>query len=235
VLALARAARARRLEVRSTDHGEDPSAFMAAGTARLRRAGEVTELFAVDELRVPGSHLAFDLLCAASAASLLGASPEAIATAARNFDGVPHALERVAEIDGVRCFNDSKATNIEAARRSLLTFEGALHVIVGGRYKGGDFADLLPAARGRVRTVLAIGEATPLVHEALGRDLRVVSCGSMEEAVERAFEMAEPGDTLLLAPACSSFDMFRDYAERGERFKAAVLARAGLVDGAPRG
>lgn len=223
VVALARATRARVVRAGSGAPA-DPGAGFAGGQAQLRLAGRSETLFERSSLRVPGAHLAADLLCAATAAHLLGAPGEAIARAVAAFEGVPHALERVAEIDGVRFFNDSKATNVDAARKSLETFEGPLHVIMGGRFKGGDLRDLREAAQGRVRRVLAIGEARGLIAAALGDVLEVLPCGTLQEAVERAFQGAAPGDTVLLAPACSSFDMFRDYAERGERFKAAVRA-----------
>jgi UDP-N-acetylmuramoylalanine--D-glutamate ligase len=119
-------------------------------------------------------------------------------------------------------YNDSKATNVEAARRSLEAFPGPTLVILGGRYKGGDFAELAPVLAARGKRVLAIGEARDRVAEALGSVLPVERCSSLREAVERAAAGAAPGDTVLLAPACSSFDMFRDYAERGRAFKAEV-------------
>jgi UDP-N-acetylmuramoylalanine--D-glutamate ligase len=154
----------------------------------------------------------------------------------RAFAGVEHVLERVAEIDGVVFFNDSKATNVDAAEKSLEAFQGPVLLILGGRYKGGDFADLTPALRGRGKAVLAIGEAQERIAAALAGVLPVVPCASLREAVVRAYEVAEPGDTVLLAPACSSFDMFEDYAARGRAFKDEVRrllagAGAGTLDG----
>jgi UDP-N-acetylmuramoylalanine--D-glutamate ligase len=131
-------------------------------------------------------------------------------------------MELVATIAGVRYVNDSKATNVEAARRSIESVEAGLVVVMGGRYKGGEFRDLLPALQARGATVVAIGEAAPLIEEALGSGVPVARAASMREAVRLASERAEPGGTVLLAPACSSFDMFRDYAERGEVFSAEV-------------
>lgn len=221
VLELARTARARQLRV-SPRPGSEPCAFFEAAQARLRLEGREETLFDLRAVRLPGAHLAFDLLCAGAAARLLGAPAEAVGRAVAAFDGVPHALERVAEIGGVRFFNDSKATNVDAACRSLETFPGPLHVILGGRYKGGDFGLLGPLLPGRVRTLLAIGEARPLIAQALSGQVEVLACASLREAVERAWAAARPGDTVLLAPACSSFDMFRDYAHRGECFKAEV-------------
>jgi UDP-N-acetylmuramoylalanine--D-glutamate ligase len=146
----------------------------------------------------------------------------AFGRAVRSFRGVEHVLEHVADIGGVAFFNDSKATNVDAARKSLESFETPLVVILGGRYKGGDLADLAPALARRGRAVMAIGEARARVASALAATVPVVSCDSLRAAVEGALTRAQAGDTVLLAPACSSFDMFRDYAERGRAFKDEV-------------
>jgi len=225
VLALARAGRARTLAFGGApphDDADADGAFLAEGEARLRRAGATETLFPLDSVRVPGAHLRSDLLAAGAAARLLGAPAEAVARAVAGFAGIEHVLERVAEIEGVAYFNDSKATNVDAARRGLLALPAPLHVIMGGRFKGGDFADLREAVRGRVRTLLLIGEASGRIAQALAGETQAVACASLREAVLRARAAARPGDTVLLAPACASFDMFRDYAERGRAFKEEV-------------
>jgi UDP-N-acetylmuramoylalanine--D-glutamate ligase len=224
VLDAARRSRARLLPFRVTGGTlpEDDAAFFASGDARLRRDGREEGLFALRDVRLPGAHLAGDLLVAATVARLLGAPAEAVARAIAAFHGIEHVLEHVATIDGVAYYNDSKATNVEAARRSVEAFDGRVLVILGGRYKGGDFGDLAPALRARGRRVLAIGEASDRVRAALDGVVPVEVCGSLREAVERARAAAGPGDTVLLAPACSSFDMFRDYAHRGRSFKDEV-------------
>jgi UDP-N-acetylmuramoylalanine--D-glutamate ligase len=229
VLDEARRSRARLLPFRVTGGAirEGDGAFFAGGQARLRRGGREEALFALSAVRLPGAHLAGDLLVAAAAARLLGTPPEAIARAAAAFRGVEHVLEHVATIDGVAYYDDSKATNVEAARRSVEAFDGNVLVILGGRYKGGDFGDLVPPLRARGRRVLAIGEAAERVRTALGGVVPVEVCASLGEAVERAHAAAQPGDTVLLAPACSSFDMFRDYAHRGRAFKEEVRRLAG--------
>lgn len=223
VLALARGGRARVLPfygAAAPAHGD--AAFFAEGRAWLRRGGRAETLFACADVRLPGAHLASDLLAAAAAARLMGAPAEAVGRAVAAFQGLENVLERVAELGGVRWFNDTKATNVDAARKSLEAFPGPLLVIMGGRYKGGDFADLADVARGRVRRVLAIGEARPLIRAGLGDVVEVEECDSLREAVQAAHAAARAGDTVVLAPACSSFDMFRDYAERGRAFKQEV-------------
>ncbi len=239
VLQAARRAASRKLLVRTTGEplGTGDGACFAAGIARLRLAGREEVLFHRDEVVLPGAHLAGDLLVAAVAARLLGAPGEAIASAVRGFRGVEHVLEQVMTLDGVTYYNDSKATNVAAARRSIDAFVGPVLVIMGGRYKGGDFADLAPALGKHGRRVLAIGAAQERIAAALAPVVEVERCDSLAVAVERAHAQARPGDVVLLAPACSSFDMFTDYADRGRAFKAELRRLRERVEasGAPPG
>jgi len=218
--------RARLVQFAPSPLGESDSAFFKDGQACLRLSGRVEVLFPVSSVRLPGSHLLVDLLAAAAAARLLGASAESIARAVAKFEGVEHVLERVAEIDGVTFFNDSKATNVDAARKSLEAFDRPVVAIIGGRYKGGEFGDLREDLALRGKAVMAIGETRERVAAALAPVIPVVLCDTLEEAVARGFAAASPGDVVLLAPACSSFDMFQDYADRGRAFKRAVRALA---------
>jgi UDP-N-acetylmuramoylalanine--D-glutamate ligase len=239
VLDAARRARSRQLLFRVTGNPlpSGDGAFFEGGLARLRLGGREETLFRRDEVVLPGAHLAGDLLVAAAAARVLGAPPDAIARAVGAFRGVLHVLEHVASIDGVDYYDDSKATNVEAARRSLEAFTRPVLVVLGGRYKGGDFGDLVPALRDHGRRVLAIGEARARVAAALEGAVAVDDCSSLREAVERARAAARPGDVVLLAPACSSFDMFTDYADRGRAFQAEVkrLAESAVADRRARG
>ena len=187
-----------------------------------RDGGRSVPLVPLSAVRLPGRHQLGDVLAAAAVGCLAGVSPAAMQRAVETFSGLEHALERVAEIGGVSFVNDSKATNIEAARRSIESFQGDVIAIMGGRFKGGRFEDLRSVAATRLGAVLAIGEAQPLVQSALGDVVPVEPVGSMREAVERAFQLARPGGVVLLAPACASFDQFRDYAARGRAFKAEV-------------
>jgi UDP-N-acetylmuramoylalanine--D-glutamate ligase len=189
-----------------------------------RRGGEDDEvLVPLSAVKLLGDHLLSDVCAAAAVASLVGVGPEAMTRAVENFTGLEHALEPVAEIGGVRFVNDSKATNIASALRAIESFDETLVAILGGRFKGGNFTDLRDALAARHGQVVAIGEAAPLIHSALEPAIRVHDGGSdMGRAVRVAFSVAPPGGTVLLAPACSSFDMFRDYAERGRVFKQEV-------------
>ena len=150
-----------------------------------------------------------------------------MADALRGFHGLEHVMEPAGSVGGVRFVNDSKATNVEAAKRSIESFERGVVAIVGGRFKGGDLRELREALGARGRAVIAIGDAAPLVHDALAGVVPVLDASSMAEAVERGYAAAMPEGVVLLAPACASFDWFRDYAERGRAFKEAVRRLVG--------
>jgi UDP-N-acetylmuramoylalanine--D-glutamate ligase len=187
-----------------------------------RRRGLTERLVPLDSVHLIGPHLVSDVMAAAAVGVIAGAAPAAMTAAVDAFRGLEHAMELVAEVDGVRFVNDSKATNVEAALKSIESFDRGLVAIVGGRFKGGDLSLLREPLRARARAVIAIGEARPLVREALEGAVDVRDAASLEEAIELAFNLARPSGVVLLAPACASFDMFQDYAERGRRFKEEV-------------
>jgi UDP-N-acetylmuramoylalanine--D-glutamate ligase len=163
-----------------------------------------------------------NVVAAAAVADVAGVSPRAMAQALSGFRGLEHVMEPVGVVGGVRFVNDSKATNVEAARRSIESFDGGVVAVIGGRFKGGNLRELRDPLRDRGRAVIAIGEAAPLVREALSDVLPVIDASSMHEAVVRGFEQAASGGVVLLAPACASFDWFSDYAARGRAFKEEV-------------
>jgi UDP-N-acetylmuramoylalanine--D-glutamate ligase len=197
--------------------------FVIDGSAVVRRTGtHVDPLIPLGAVALTGRHMLNNVLAAAATTHIAGVPPSAMVDALRGFHGLPHAMEPAGNIGAVRFINDSKATNIEAARRSIESFDHGVVAIVGGRYKGGDFGDLREALQTRGRAVVAIGEAADRVQQALGGTVPVVGAASMTEAVARAYDAAGPDGVVLLAPACSSFDWFRDYAERGETFKEEV-------------
>jgi UDP-N-acetylmuramoylalanine--D-glutamate ligase len=194
------------------------------GNTIVRRVSERTEpLVPLSSIKLLGRHLIADVMAASAVASLAGVDPRDMTRAVEGFTGLEHALEPVAEIGGVRFVNDSKATNIEAAKRAIESFEEGLVVILGGRYKGGDFGELAEPLAARHATVIAIGEARDRIGAAFAGRVSVQNAEDMRSAVRRAFGAASPGSTVVLAPACSSFDMFRDYAERGRLFKQESL------------
>jgi UDP-N-acetylmuramoylalanine--D-glutamate ligase len=163
-----------------------------------------------------------DVLAAAAVADVVGIGPDAMRRAVESFTGLEHVLEPVADVAGVRFVNDSKATNIEAAHRAIESFGDRLVVILGGKFKGGDFSTLGEPLASRGAVVVAIGESRALVREALAATVPVYDAETMRDAVRQGFDLLPKGGTVVLAPACASFDMFRDYAERGRVFKEEV-------------
>ena len=221
VLELARTGRAvQRLFSRSGSIGE--GTVVEDGWIVDRTRDATHEMVPLDAIHLLGPHLVMDVMAAATVGGLIGAAPEAMTAAVDSFRGLEHAMELVAQIGGVRFVNDSKATNVESALRSIESFDAGLVPIIGGRYKGGDFGLLREPLRTRAKAVVAIGEARSRVREALDGAVDVLEAATFDEAVTRAYALAKPSGVVLLAPACSSFDMFRDYAERGRTFKEAV-------------
>jgi UDP-N-acetylmuramoylalanine--D-glutamate ligase len=195
-----------------------------AGVALSRLTGAPDPLWRVAALRLPGQHNLLNALAASGLALALGVTASAMARAVSAFRPSDHRLATVGEVRGVTFVNDSKATNPHAAERSLQAFRRVVWV-AGGRNKGLDFDELAAAGRDRLVGAVLLGEAAEELAYALGKagfEGPVVQAASMQEAVTLAFGIAEAGDTVLLAPACASFDMFSSYAERGEAFAAAV-------------
>ena len=218
-------------------NADDPQTLALARAGRARQV-----LFSVDKPLVPlssirliGRHLVADVMAAATVAQIAGVPADAMMRAVESFTGLEHALEPVAVVNGVRFVNDSKATNVEAALRAIESFDSGLVVIMGGRFKSGDLSLLREPLRARNAKVVAIGEATSSIERALEGTVAVERAATLEAAVTRAYEWASaervpgrsegarPEPVVLLAPACASFDMFRDYAERGQVFKKEVL------------
>jgi UDP-N-acetylmuramoylalanine--D-glutamate ligase len=186
-----------------------------------RTVAGAEQLVPLSAVKLPGRHMLTNVLAATAAASIAGATPTAMTEALREFRGLAHVMEPAGEVGGVRFVNDSKATNVEAASRSIESFAGVV-AIVGGRFKGGDLRRLREPLSLSGRAVVAIGEAAPLVRDALSDLVPVVTADSMADAVTRGYGLAAPDGVVLLAPACASFDWFCDYAERGESFKDEV-------------
>jgi UDP-N-acetylmuramoylalanine--D-glutamate ligase len=220
--ALASRARARRIAL-SPSGAVDDGIVVGAEAIVRRRDGRDERLVPLSSVRLLGRHLLADVAAAAAVADIAGVSPEAMTHACESFTGLEHALEPVGAVHGVSFVNDSKATNVEAAERAIESFGPGLVAIMGGRFKGGDLGRLRAPLAARGARVVAIGESRARFREALDGAVEVSEAASMDDAVRLGFTLAPPGATVLLAPACASFDMFADYAERGRRFKEAVL------------
>jgi len=218
-----------------------PAAGVAAGRAGAARPDSWIEdgLVVIDgepvlpvvEIRLPGLHNLENCLAAATAAAARGVGKDALAEGLRSFRGVTHRLEQAGMVAGVAYVNDSKATNVEATLTALNAYPERTHLIVGGRDKASDYRPIARACARGCKAVYLIGEATPLIAEAFAevaasgevdRLPEVSSWGDLERAVEAAARVAVPGDVVLLAPACASFDQYKDFEERGDHFKSLV-------------
>jgi len=183
-----------------------------------------TPLLRRDELPLLGDHNVANALTAALAAAAIGCPSEGIAAGLRTFKAIPHRVEPVREVDGVLWINDSKSTNVTSTEVAVAALDRPFVLLLGGRHKGEPYTRLVGSLDGRCRAVVAYGESGPIVVQDLGKALEVVPAGSFDEVIATARGLAHPGDAVLLSPACSSYDMFRNYEERGERFRKAVEA-----------
>jgi UDP-N-acetylmuramoylalanine--D-glutamate ligase len=230
-LALAGGAPGRRLlfRVRSQPARREEGAWIDdQGRLLLRMGGADTQLVPVDELRLLGAHNRANALAAALAAYVAVGDVAALRGGLRSFPPLRHRLEPLGSAGGVLWVNDSKATNVASARVAVESMDRPTVLLLGGRHKGEAYGDLASALVGRVKAVVAYGEAAPRIDEALSPHVRVERVeGSFAAVVARASALADPGDAVLLAPACASFDMFRDYEDRGRQFGRQVEQLAG--------
>jgi UDP-N-acetylmuramoylalanine--D-glutamate ligase len=202
-----------------------PSGASVRGSQVIFSDGRAdTVLLERSDIGLRGGHNVENVLAAASAVWLLGTPAAAISAGVRSFPGVEHRLEFVAEIGGVQFFNDSKATNVDATLKALDSFPGGLFVILGGKDKGSDYTPLIDPLRQRARLVMLIGAAADKIEAQIGGSVATVRAGTLDRALALAGERAKPGDTVLLAPACASFDQFDNYEHRGRVFKQLVHA-----------
>jgi UDP-N-acetylmuramoylalanine--D-glutamate ligase len=190
-----------------------------------RRQG-LEDLMPVSEIPLKGSHNLENVLAAVCAGMLMGATAESMRGAIRSFKAVEHRLEYVATIRGVEYFNDSKATNVDATIKALESFPANIHLILGGKDKGSDYRALNRLLAERVKRVYTIGAAAQKIESEIQGTVEIVRAETLETAVLRAAGSAKPGDVVLLAPACASFDQFQNYEHRGRVFKDAVRGLA---------
>jgi UDP-N-acetylmuramoylalanine--D-glutamate ligase len=179
-------------------------------------------LMRTNDVPLRGRHNLENVMAAAAASRLAGVSLSTIPAAIETFPGVEHRLEFVRSINGVSFYNDSKATNVDATLKAVDSFSGGLWVILGGKDKGASYEDLRAPLREKARAALLIGAAAATISQQLGDSVHRIECGTLPEAVREAWRSASPGDTVLLAPACASFDQFDDYQHRGRAFKDLV-------------
>jgi UDP-N-acetylmuramoylalanine--D-glutamate ligase len=199
--------------------------WVREGNIVFRNGTQQREVMQVSEIPLRGAHNLENVLAAVCAAVLMGCSPDKIRDAVRQFKAVEHRLEFVTTIRGVDYYNDSKATNVDATIKALESFPANIHLILGGKDKGSDYAVLNDLLRQRVKRVYTIGAAAAKIESQI-KDVEVVHAETLESALRRANAVAQAGDVVLLAPACASFDQFKNYEERGRVFKEIVQSLA---------
>ena len=197
--------------------------FMRGESLYCQFDGALIKLLDCNQLQVPGRHNVENAMAAATCALAFGIPLESIREGLLSFPGVEHRIEHVATINGVQWINDSKATNLAATICALEALDSPALLILGGRGKGEDFKKLQDVLTGKVRNVVAIGETKEEIFASLGKTVAVELANSLEEATQRSFETARPGEVVLLSPGCASFDMFENFEERGTEFKNAVM------------
>ena len=208
----------RRQEVRR-------GAFVRNGKIMFRDGKSESEVMPVDEITLKGAHNVENVLAAVAMGLIAGVEPAKVRQAVKDFKAVEHRLEYVATIRGVQFFNDSKATNVDATIKALESFPGNIHLILGGKDKGSDYSVLNELLRVRVKRVYTIGAAAQKIESQIS-GVDVTGAVTLDVAVRKANEFAQPGDIVLLAPACASFDQFQSYEHRGRAFKETVHALA---------
>jgi UDP-N-acetylmuramoylalanine--D-glutamate ligase len=199
------------------------------GSVVVRRGGESHPVIRCEDLPLVGVHNLENVLAAVATADLCGVDPGRMAAPLRRFRGLPHRIELVGEVDAVPYYNDSKATNVAATARSLESFPSGVVLILGGKDKGGDFASLVPLLRERTATVILMGKARASIRTQIGEPVPLREAPTMADAVAAAREAARPGQVVLLAPGCASFDAYANYEERGDDFRATVRALPGAT------
>ncbi len=210
------------------EKGEGRNAYIEGNRLVARIPGKAGHSFDIESFLLPGIHNLENLMGAVLVSLCAGIEPDYIQEVILDFKGLPHRIEHVAQIAGVDFYDDSKATNVDAAVKSLEVFDRPVILIAGGIDKGGDYGPLVKASRSRVKKGVFIGEARLLLGDAFKKDIPCEFAEDMGDAVKKAFSVADKNDVILLAPACSSFDMFTDYVHRGRVFKEKV---EGLIDG----
>ncbi len=201
----------------------EQGAFVRKGDVLFRGTGGQREVMLASEIPLKGSHNLENVLAAVCAGALMGCEAGKIGDAIRDFKAVEHRLEYVATLRGVEYYNDSKATNVDATIKALESFPANVHLILGGKDKGSDYTVLNDLLRERVKCVYTIGAAAEKIQSQIKGPTAIVHTGTIESAVKQAAASASPGDIVLLAPACASFDQFQNYEHRGRVFKELVL------------
>ena len=202
--------------------GDKTGAFVRDGEISFRSGGRDEQIMPVSEISLKGAHNLENVLAAVAVGRLCGCDAVSIRNAVRKFKAVEHRLQHVGTIAGVEYYNDSKATNVDATIKAIESFPGNIHLILGGKDKDSDYTLMNHLLRERVKRVYTIGAAEEKIRSHVESAVEVLPCRTLDNAVERAHDLAQQGDVVLLAPACSSFDQFENYEHRGRTFRSLV-------------
>lgn len=209
----------------------EAGAFVRNGQIIIRDDnGKEHSLITAQELPLPGRHNLENALAASLAAHLAGATTDALIAGLKSFTGVEHRIEFCGEKNGIRFYNDSKATNVDSLEKALQSFSQPVVLIAGGKDKQSDYTALNDLIRNGVKALITLGEAAPLIESAWSGLVPTQRAANMQDAIERATAAAAPGDVVLLSPACASFDMYKNFEERGQDFKNRVRAHISSID-----
>lgn len=209
----------------------EQGAYLKGDDIIFRQNGRETVILSRHDIHLKGAHNLENVLAAVCMSMLAGCSPDQVRRGVSEFRAVEHRLELVSTIHGVAFYNDSKATNVDATVKALESFPGNIHIILGGKDKGSDYTVLKPLLRERAKKVYLIGAAAEKISSQISGAAPLVHSGTLDRAVKQAFEAAQSGDIVLLAPACASFDQFENYEQRGRVFKELVLSLAPVTLG----
>jgi len=209
----------------------ESGAFLSGDQIVFRHDGQEQPVLSRSDIQLKGEHNLENVLAAVAMTMMAGCTPEQVRQGVREFRAVEHRLELAGSINGVTFYNDSKATNVDATQKALESFPGNIHVILGGKDKGSDYSVLNPLLRERVKRAYLIGAAADKIAAQVQGAVELARSGTLERAVRQAFDAALPGDVVLLAPACASFDQFENYEHRGRVFKALVQSLAPVATG----
>ncbi|MGH8014848.1 MAG: UDP-N-acetylmuramoyl-L-alanine--D-glutamate ligase [Candidatus Zixiibacteriota bacterium] len=208
----------------TTTNDNKAKAYVDNGQVMLNNSEGPYRILTTSEILIPGPHNLQNALAAICAAYRFGIEPKAITAVLRNFRGVEHRLEPAGKVAGITFVNDSKATNVDSVCWALRSFNRPICLIAGGRHKGSSYAPIAQFGKGKIKGIVAIGEAREIIFDDLGHQFPVQFADTLENAVQTAFELAIPGDIVLLSPGCASFDMFENFEHRGKVFKKAVAS-----------
>jgi UDP-N-acetylmuramoylalanine--D-glutamate ligase len=206
----------------TTEDTTDNAAWVADGELFISKNGRGLRVLSARDIRIPGPHNLQNAAAAVAATMLFDVDVDVMARVLKKFPGVEHRLESVARVAGIDFVNDSKATNVDSVSYALRSIDTPIHLIAGGRDKGASYEPLVTHGRGRISSIVLIGEARDKMFNTLGQQFAVQFAESLEDAVKICFAQARPGDTVLLSPGCASFDMFDNFEHRGRVFKEAV-------------